>query len=144
MTSVNPSDVPDVREELDRKIMETIDTLLNNHAVCKITKLEYIAGLRAVTSIGRGLCDPDLMFACDDEILFAEQSLTAKFVTEVHSSENGNTFILRANLTDHQLTVFHGNGVKRKDYFITDEIDAEEKVMQKFNSLKSKLAGEIC
>lgn len=86
--------IPTVKEELDRKVLETLDSLDKKLKANMITQFEMIQALETINSVALGLIDNDIAL-CISEYLAEHRHEQRKDQIEIFKSRTGKLVILR-------------------------------------------------
>lgn len=135
------SDIPSLKEELNRKTFETVERLVNDRAFCKATDAQYDYGIEILWGTVAGLVDKDFMdIAANMRLTSRDES----FVTRAHLRnakgdsvvlENGHKGVIR-------MTVYRAGShvpTKRETIDLREESQATQQADLKFNELALKL-----
>lgn len=147
---MNLNEIPDIKEELERKTFQTLETLISNHENGKITTIEYRASINTLFSVCSGLVDGgffELISAASEEIK-KDFSLARTRVFKKQDSDKVKVITRIKNKGEFIVAVYNctldGKKILRGvcDHTDTNE-ETEEKVKMLTNSLKASGYAEI-
>lgn len=95
---------PTVKEELDRKVLETLDSLDKKLNANMITQFEMIQALETINSVALGLMDNDIAL-CISEYLADHKNEQRQDQVEIFKTRLHNLVVVRHDVTNAQVTL---------------------------------------